>query len=425
MIVNLEMLRRAKNFTNYYLRYNPYFKQELKKVLRQKEWDSCKVQHCQNEAFLSVLHQAVERSPFYQKLYADYGVSVQSIKSISDIANLPIITKKEVRDHLESIYIGNPLIKTKGHTSGTSGTPLIVYRDYWSTIKEGAYTWAQRALFGYEPGMKTISLRGILDRRQMKQNDPHANCLYLSSFNLREENADWYCQQIQQFKPHAIVAYPSSVEILANFFLNRGLTVNVPLIFTSSEQVYPHQRTKIEAVFNARIVDWYGNAERSIALEERKDGQYYELPLYSVNEYEEDRTITTGLASTSFPLIRYQVDDTIIPRMNSKNYQIEAIVGRHDDVLLLPDGTKIGRIGATFSDIDGLELAQIHQQHQERFSINLVVNDEFCRKSLEMIKARLRNLAGNNLQYDIAYVQEGDIIRTEAGKFKLVISDLF
>ncbi len=416
------MLRKAKNFTNYYLRYNLYFKQEVKKVLEHKEWDSSQLQHCQNEAFLSVLHQAVKRSPFYQKLYATYGVDIQNIKSVDDIADLPIITKKEVREHLESIYIGNPWVKTKGHTSGTSGTPLVVYRDYRSTLKEGAYIWAQRAMFGYQPGMKTVSLRGILDRRQMKQYDPHANCLYLSSFNLREENADWYCQQIQQFEPYAILAYPSSVEILANFFQSRDLTLNVPLIFTSSEQVYQHQREKIEKVFNTRIVDWYGNAERTIALEQRKDNQYYELPLYSVNEYEENRTISTSLISTSFPLIRYQVDDTIIPCKDRSNYQVEAIVGRYDDVLQLPDGTKIGRIGATFSDIDGLELAQIHQKCREQFTINLVVNDHFSGHGLEKMKSRLSNLAGNQLQYDIVYVQESDIIRTKAGKFKLVIS---
>ncbi|MEM8967895.1 MAG: hypothetical protein AAGE93_15865 [Bacteroidota bacterium] len=418
------MLRRAKNFTNYYLRYNPYFKQEVKKVLEHKERNSNQLQHCQNKAFLSILHQAAKRSPFYQKLYATYGVDIKNIKSIADIDKLPIITKSDVREHLEAIYIGNPWVKTKGHTSGTSGTPLVVYRDYRSTIKEGAYIWAQRALFNYHPGMKTVSLRGILDRRQMKQYDPYANCLYLSSFNLREENADWYCQQIQQFEPYAILAYPSSVEILANFFQNRGLALNVPFIFTSSEQVYQHQREKIEKVFNTSVVDWYGNAERTIALEQRRDGQYYELPLYSVNEYEENRTITTSLISTSFPLIRYLVDDTIIPCKDRSNYQIEEIVGRHDDVLLLPDGTKIGRIGATFSDIDGLELAQIHQKCRERFIINLVVNDHFSPHSLDKMKSRLCNLAGKRLQYDIFYVQEDDIIRTRAGKFKLVISSI-
>ncbi|MGB3586213.1 MAG: hypothetical protein WBA23_06715 [Tunicatimonas sp.] len=418
------MLRRAKNLTNYYLRYNPYFKQEVKKVLEQKEWDSNQLQHCQNEAFLSIFQQAVKRSSFYQKLYATYGVNIQSIKSVDDIGNLPIVTKKEVRKHLESIYIGNPWVKTKGHTSGTSGTPLVVYRDYRSTLKEGAYIWAQRALFGYQPGMKTVSLRGILDRRQMKQYDPHANCLYLSSFNLREENADWYCQQIQQLEPYAILAYPSSVEILANFFQSRGLTLNVPAIFTSSEQVYQHQREKIEKVFNTRIVDWYGNAERTIALEQRQDGQYYELPMYSVNEYEEDRTIATGLISTSFPLIRYQVDDTIVPCTDRSNYQVKAIVGRHDDLLLLPDGTKIGRMGAMFSNIDGLELAQIHQKCRKRFTINLVVNNHFSSQGLEEMKSRLCNLAGNQLQYDILYVQENDIVRTRVGKFKLVISEV-
>jgi phenylacetate-CoA ligase len=314
-------------------------------------------------------------------------------------------------------------MKTKGRTSGSSGTPLLVYRDYRATVLEGAYLWAQRALFGLQPGMKVVSLRGNLDRRTMRRYDRFANCLYLSSFNLREEHAEWYHRQIRRFAPHAIVAYPSSVEILANLFQAKGLALSVPYVFTSSEQVYAHQRSKVEATFGTRIVDWYGNAERTIALEQRADGNYYVLPLYSVNEYRTDHVLTTGLTTTSFPLIRYRVDDVVIPHLN-RNDQIQAIQGRHDDVLRLPDGTRVGRIGAVFLNVDGLELAQIRQPSVEGVQINLVVNEAFNQQSLATVQAKFQQLVGKGLRYEIAYVSPDDIVRTTAGKFKLVISEL-
>ena len=416
------MIRSLKSFAVNKLRFNPYYQSQVKEVLAQKEWTGEELAAQQNERFMSVLRRVVRSSPFYQRRYAEHGVSLSSIQSVEDIGRLPVITKEDVRNYRDEIYTGPRWIKATGHTSGTSGTPLIVYRDYPSTVKEGAYLWAHRALFGFFPGMKMISLRGNLDRSEMRYFDRHANCLNLSSFNLREEHATWYYEQIQQFQPYAIAAYPSSVEILANFFREKNLTLHVPYIFTSSEQVYEHQRAKVEQVFNTTIVDWYGNAERSIALEQRTDGHYYELPLYSINEYQAERVVTTGLLSRTFPLIRYQVDDVIIP--GNRPQQIEAIVGRHDDVLLLPDGTRIGRIGAIFSDVKGLELAQIHQQERERFTIHLVVNQFYSRQSEEMIRSALRSKAGDQLTYDLVYVQDNDIQRTSAGKFKLVVSKL-
>ena len=418
------MLRSIRSFVSYHLRFNSYFDAQLRNVLAQKQWSARQLADHQHELFLAVLKRAVRHSSFYQKHYAERGVDLNSIRTTEDIKQLPVITKEDVRAYRDEIYVGHRWIKSTGHTSGTSGTPLVVYRDYRSTMKEGAYLWAQRALFGFHPGMKVVSLRGTLDRSTMQYYDRHANCLHLSSFNLRSEHAAWYYEQIQQFQPYAILAYPSSVEILANFFREKNWQFKVPYIFTSSEQVYDYQRTKIEQVFNTKIVDWYGNAERSIALEQREDGHYYELPLYSINEYEAQRVLTTGLTTLAFPLIRYQVDDVIIPGPSEEPHQIEAIMGRHDDVLYLPDGTRVGRIGAAFLDVEGLELAQIHQYQPERFSVRLVVNKDFSRRSLEKIRTGLRHKAGDQLDYDVVYAQEEDIVRTRAGKFKLVVSDL-
>ena len=409
---------------SYRLRFNPYFKAQLKEVIAQKQWTADQLSHRQNELFLAVVRRAIRHSAFYQQRYAEYGVNLHSIQSIDDLRKLPIITKDDVRSSLDTIWNGPTWIKSTGHTSGSSGTPLMVYRDYSSIVKEGAYLWAQRALFGLHPGMKVVSLRGTLDRDERRYYDRHANCLHLSSFNLREEHATWYHNQLREFQPYAIVAYPSSVEILANFFQEKSLTLKVPYIFTSSEQVYEHQRRKVERVFNTTIVDWYGNAERSIALEQRKDGRYYELPLYSVNEYEAERVLTTGLTTSAFPLIRYQVDDVIVPGKSDHPYRISAIEGRHDDVLLLPDGTRIGRIGAVFLEIEGLELAQIHQHQPEHFTIRLVVNQQYSRQSEEKIRSALRKKAGDQVAYDLTYVPEEDIQRTSAGKFKLVINEL-
>jgi len=418
------MKDKLKALANYRLRFNSKFRSKLTQILGQKEWDHKLLKQRQNELFLQFLTKSVSRSKFYKKYYAAHGVNVSQIKSVEDIELLPIITKEHVRNNTSDILIGSTLTKTKGQTSGSAGTPLVVYRDYHSTLTEGAYLWAQRSMFGFHPGMRVVSLRGNLYRHEMKKYDPYFNCLYLSSFNLKEENTDFYYKQIQDFSPYAILAYPSSVEILSNFFSAKGLALEVPYIFTSSEQVYPHQRAKVEQTFNSKTIDWYGNAERTIAIEQRKQGRYYELPLYSVNEYKDDCVVTTGLITSKFPLIRYQVDDIIVPDTSSQDFRIKEILGRHDDLLILPDGTKVGRFGAAFLDIKGLEYAQIHQKVLDNFLINVVVNDKFDKTSLKQIKEGIAKITGNNASYEVKYVKEEDIVRTSAGKYKLVINEL-
>ena len=418
------MKNKIKAFANYRLRFNSKFQSKVAQILDQREWDYKKLKLKQNDLFLQTLKRSVLRSKFYQKYYAEHGVDIEQVKSLDDIKLLPILNKDHVRNYTNDILIGSALTKTKGRTSGSAGTPLVVYRDYDSTLTEGAYKWTHRNSFGYFPGMKVVSLRGNLYRHELKRYDPYFNCLYLSSFNLREENADFFYQQIQRFNPYAILAYPSSVEILANFFSAKGLSLKIPYTFTSSEQVYPHQRIKVEKTFGTKIIDWYGNAERTIAIEQRRHGDYYELPLYSVNEYYEDCVITTGLITPSFPLIRYHVDDIIAPDNGSQSFKVKEIVGRHDDLLILPDGTKVGRFGAAFLSIKGLEFAQIHQKIQDSFQINLVINESFDKESLSEIREGLTKIAGEAISYDINYVKEEDIVRTSAGKYKLIINEL-
>jgi phenylacetate-CoA ligase len=58
-----------------------------------------------------------------------------------------------------------------------------------------------------------------------------------------------------------------------------------------------------------KIHDWYGNVERTIGIAQNAAGVYKPLPLYSINEFEQDKVITTGLINRTFPLIRYAVED--------------------------------------------------------------------------------------------------------------------
>ncbi|MEQ9441137.1 MAG: hypothetical protein RIG62_18990 [Cyclobacteriaceae bacterium] len=395
-------------------------------MLQYLEEDYTVLSQRQNDRFIHLFRYASKQSPFYQKLYAEHGVDINAIKSVNDIQLLPIITKDDIKDDIDEIVIGNRLLKAKGYTSGTTGSPLMVYRNYNSILEEGAYIWAQRARQGHWPGMKTVSMRGDLGRNELDRFDLASNVLYLSSYNLNEQNAEYYYKKIAKFSPNALLAYPSSAEILATLLDNINQSVHIPYVFTSSETLYDFQREKIHRVLGSSIQDWYGNAERTIALMQNQESGYDELPLYSVNEYKKNGTITTGLINSSFPLIRYQINDIILPDTSRSSYNeritIRKIIGRDDDVLNLPDGTRVGRLDVVFKGVDNIQFAQFEQNDPHSFDLNIVVNNRFNESDEKFLVTKLRDRVGKEIQFNVNRVDKNQIKLTQSGKYKLVLN---
>lgn len=417
------MKKIAQFFVRNALKNSPYFFYRFKKLKQFDNLDPVKKLELQNDAFIKLVKHAHKYSRFYQKLYNRHGVDIAQIKDLRDISLLPSINKAMVKSNVDDILITKKMFVKPAYTSGTSGSPLMVYRDYHSTVEEEAYLWRHRAIFGHQIGMKSVALRADLDRDTFVSVDPFSNTKYLSSYRLSDNTVDQYYKEIVDYAPNAIYAFPSSVEILANFLIDKKKTLHVPLIFTSSETLYDFQREKIQRVFNARIADWYGNAERSIALEENLSGTYNELPLYSINEYFDDYTLTTGLINKSFPLIRYEVNDIFVPDKDSG--KVRNIIGRVDDAIELPDGTKVVRLGAVFKGLDEVSYAQIIQNDPKSLLVNVVPTALYDQTlTPQKILGKIKQLVGHELTIRVNPVDEKDIIKTSRGKYKLVINNL-
>ncbi|MGB3850864.1 MAG: hypothetical protein WA958_12915 [Tunicatimonas sp.] len=418
-----------KQWAHQQLRYNAYFRRKLRAVQQQKDLAFDEIGRLQNERFLKLITKAYEKSPFYRDLYDRAGVNMRQVQTVDDIEQLPIITKADLRDNVDDIFIGQRFNQVRAYTSGTSGSPLQVYRDYRSMVEEWAYQWRQRINFGHQPGDRVVVLRGDLHRNQFEQYDPFTQTLYLSSYHLRNERATWYYNKIRSFAPQAMYAYPSSAESLASLFQALGKTVVVPRIFTSSETLYAHQRSKIEQTFSGQVVDWYGNAERNVALEQSTDGWYDELPLYSLNEYHDRYTVGTSLINFSLPLIRYRVDDVIQLDASNRDKpmgyrRVRSIQGRNDDVLLLPDGSRVSMIWGAFDRVPYLNRAQIIQEELSAFHLNLVVRPEFNEQHEAFLRQKLVEFVGAGAHYTLSYVTEDQIIKAQSGKYKLIVNRL-
>lgn len=421
-----------RDFLQYKARHNCLLERKIKVIRNLHEMSPARLRDYENSRFLAMLDHAYHYSPFYKKYYNEYGVDIKAIQSIDDIGKLPIIDKDMVWHYKAHILTRPAFCMFKGFTSGTSGSSLTVYRTLGAIILENAYIWHFRNMHGIHRGDKLVVIRGDLSRDQLSKFDKYTNTLFLSSYNINKGNIFKYIKLLLDFNPSCIMGYPSSLEMLSNELSKANVQVNIPIAFTSSETLYSFQRTKIKNHIGAETFDWYGNAERTVAIEQCPGGQYYFVPGYSVNEVFDDRLLTTALINRAFPLIRYKVNDIIELSAEKRDantlsapasIRIDRIHGRDDDYIFLPDGTRIGRMSKAFKGIDEILFAQILQDEVDCIVLNIVPSSARF-DDTEVLK-RMRSLLGNQIGIKIFLVSEDKIIKTRAGKYKLVINSLF
>ncbi len=380
-----------------------------------------------NDAFISIFRRAYNNSDFYKKLYSEHGISPADIKDITDISKLPIIDRHIIKHQVNNIYNGFDFMKVKGLTSGTSGVPLTVYRTPVNIATEQAYIRHYRQMHGFKAGQPLLSIRGVLGKNTAHEFYKRANILYISSPNINANTIEQYYQMIKEFGPVAVEAFPSYLYKLCLELEKKGLELNIPNAFTSSETLYQFQREKVEGYLGTKIHDWYGNVERSIGLAQDANGKYYPLPLYSINEFQKDRIITTALINKNFPLIRYAVDDKITVGStdflkNLVSPEIILIEGRAGDNLDLKDGSVVGCIDHAFKGVNNLEMAQVHQYNVERpIEVKLVTTAAFGKDDENQLRSNFIRMIGDNMQLMFTYCSREDLTYSANQKYKLII----
>lgn len=410
-----------KDFINYKIKYDSVFRKETLKLKELEQLDISEIKDLENRALVSHIKNAHKKSSFYRDLYNKHGVEINQIQNKSDLKNLPIVTKELIKNRVKDIYIGNPLLRYKGSTSGTSGSPLTTYYSKSCINKEAAYVENFYNNAGFFLGNKGLSLRGTLDKNQEEYFNRYSNILYMSSYNLTKKNIDFYFKKIHEFKPKAIFGYPSSLETISNLFLENNLSADIPLAFTSSETLYSYQKEKIKKALNAKIFDLYGNAERSVMLVQREPGGCYLEPyLYAVNEFEKTYFLSTNVFNRDFPLIRYKVEDSV----HIQKGKIVSINGRSDDMLKLKNGGSIGSaaLSLAFRNVENLRFSQIIQLSLDLCHINIVVTGSYGQKDKEKLVYNLEKYIGDKIDYIIKEVNEDEIVKSNKGKFKLIIN---
>jgi len=305
------------------------FKKYFDFIQQSQWWSLEELKAYQLEQLKSLVKFSYENVPYYQRSFREKRIHPSDIKTLEDIQLLPLITKEEVRSHVDE-FIPNGVDVSKLRvwvTGGTSGIPLKVYQDLFdSCLMEEAFRLRQWMWAGYKQyDRKMILLRQAVEEGSDRCWDYYnnENQLVLSSRDMTEKNMHKYLEVVDKFKPLFMEGYPSAMEIFARFIKRNDAAVpSLKAIFSETEALYPGQRDLIEMAFKGKIFSGYGMSEGVADATECEQHCGYHVSMeYGILELIDKNNepinapgvpgvvVGTGFKNKVMPLIRYQMFD--------------------------------------------------------------------------------------------------------------------
>jgi phenylacetate-CoA ligase len=331
---------------------------EYHETLREVDrWSRRQVRDVQCSLLAAAMQNAYRTVPYYRSLFDSRRIRPDDVTTPEDLARLPLMDKYVLRTEFRSLRSRSRYLPAfRAYTSGTSGTPVVVLRGMDNIRFEHASFRMHDRWAGLTQPVRRFSLVGrrVVPHEHSAppfwRNDPFEGELAMSSYHLLPAHLDAYIQELKEFRPDALRAVPSTAQVFASHLLSRGVTIPLKAVFTQSEQLSESQRRDIEAAFQTRVFDRYGNAERVAAFFQCAHGSYHEAPLYSIVEYVPIgqgvyEVVGTTLHNNVMPLIRYRTGDLVeLPDDDScpcgRPFRvIDHLSGRMRDQFVMEDGS--------------------------------------------------------------------------------------
>lgn len=422
------------------IRDNPVTGNRINRLMAIEARSPSAIRELEDRYLRHTLQAATTSVPAYRK-----ARFVKAAHSAS-LSEFPIISKKHLLENPDLYYpkLGlKKLVTSKGKTSGTTGTPMTVYRSLDSVIWEYAFVHRHWRWSGFRRGMPRATLRGeVLVAANSKEgpfwrHNSWENQLLLSSRHLRSPYIQQIVEQLDRFKPYLLQAYPSTAYELARYLQSIGRVVTVPFVYTGSEMLYSHQRALLEHAFNCKVMDCYGMAERVAFATQCVHGNYHLNPEYSQVEIVDDSgnptdsegfIVGTTFHNLTMPLVRYQLSDRSRWKKGDcpcgrKHRMIEPISGKFEDAIHGSEGNAISPSIVTFAfkGLQFIERSQVAQVGNGKWDIRVVPLPGFGAHERNTLIGNIHKLIDPGLEVRI--VECADIPRTGAYKYRWIVNE--
>jgi phenylacetate-CoA ligase len=387
--------------------------------------------------------------PFYREKLAAAGVRPDEVRSVADLARLPITTKAERRTRRERDLLAegvDPRPLVSRYTAGSTGEPARVMRTTFEDHLLNQFRWrARRALdmrvsdriaYVVSPGVPTDRLSTRDRIRRLGSMAGIFRGLPVDCLRSPEEIA----RDLFRLRPDVISGYASSlVETIEDWRRLGGEQHPPRLVVCGGDVMTPAQRARLRAGFGAPVRETYGCHELNIvAWECRETGDLHlcdDLAIVEVlrdgrrvESGESGEVVVTNLHAYAWPYLRYELGDRAVAgdavcRCGAPFATLRSIQGRTMDVLVLADGRVMHHwelIPMTFWDMPWHRQYQVVQESVDRFVLRLVADQEPPAADLDHLHRAVREKLGPGPVFTIERIDE--IERAASGKSLVSVS---
>jgi phenylacetate-CoA ligase len=367
----------------------------------------------------SLVHHAWSRVPYYRSLFDAAGVDPASIRTLDDLARIPITTK----DDLRAAGLGRILARGTDRaacfrfwTSGTTGKPFEVFlsrseertqllirlRALWAA---GLFRPRERIVFLGPVRWRPLHLYqrlGLFRRDYISPRLP-----------VGEQVA-----RLRRLDPSILLVYPSVLAALLESLDGRlSAAVRPRAIVTNAEVMPDSLRAVVDADLEVEWFNFYGTVEAGrLAWECRTHAGLHLSADTCVLETigrpgESGRAVVTVLDGHTMPFIRYDLGDIceylarpcpcgiVFPLLG-------APAGRISGLVRLPDGRSISAwvLESILRCYPEISEYRMRQDSFERLVVLLVPRGPLPDEIRTDLQARLVRILGEALRVDIAVV---------------------
>jgi phenylacetate-CoA ligase len=421
-------------------------------ALRRLQWSKQKLKEYQEKRLRAVLRHAYDSVPLYHEKFRRAGLSPSDVKSLEDLAKLPITRKDELRQV-------DPLKLVSGHyrieelkvlrTSGSHGKPFRFYishsEDDW---RKSIYLRANISC-GQRPRDRWVVItapRHFSDTTNIQRLLRIYAQRCISVFDRVDEQA----QVIRKAKADVLDGYSGALFLLAKEAERQGIREIQPrLVFGSADLIDESSSKLIERVFNAPYYDQFGCAEVDRTAWQCPEKVGYHMDADSVitqfvdsegNEVSPGETgeiVYTSLFNFAMPFIRYSIEDLGKPSSEvcpcGRTLPLmEVVVGRKDSLLILPNQRVISPRALTvamsmFEYYENIDQFRVVQKKEDLFEVfikmkNNTLTDKVVERKLSSHFCEMLGLSLQDVTFDVNFVES--IPLSKSGRLMAVTSEV-
>lgn len=425
-------------------RYGKAFQRILDEAVARTYWSTEQLAAFRDRRLIAHVEHAVNTSSFYRERLRDSGLVPTELRSMRDLAALPILTKAEVQEHAAELPPSvTPSTGTRtAHTSGTTGGALR-FRVTMNAIREQwAIWWRYRSWHGIRKGTwcGLFAGRSVVPVTQTEPpfwriNYPGRQLLF-SGYHMSPQNLSMYVRELRRRRPPWLHGYPSLLALVAAYLLESGanLGYDVRWVTTGAENLLPQQAALIERALGVRPIQHYGLAEGAANISQCEvgnlhvDEDFAAVEFIPVGQAGLHRIVGTNFTNPATPLLRYDTQDLAVLRVGAScecgraGRIVERVDGRLEDYVVLPNGVRVGRMDHIFKDMVNIREAQIYQTRRGEITIRVVRGQGYGDHDQQALLHETIKRVGPEVKIRIEYLDA--LPRSPTGKLRFVVSDL-